>query len=98
MPANLQRLVATGSLQFDVIDAMSAPLTKLYELDASFTATTLRQRLPDSFTQMTSLKQIRLSGCGGGARLTALPELGWDKIKSLRTVTLEVCLCVLSLS
>ena len=91
MPANLERLIVTRSAQFDVFDAMSAPLTKLVDLDASFTATTLRQRLPDSFTQMTSLREIRLNGCGGGPRITALPELGWDKIKDLRVVRLEVC-------
>ena len=91
MPANLERLVVSGSAQFDVFDAMSAPLTKLTELDASFTATTLRQRLPDSFMQMTLLRDVRLSGCGGGPRITALPELGWDKFKNLRVLTLQVC-------
>ena len=93
LPKSLRFLVATGSADFDVIDAMSGTLTKLFTLDASFTATTLRQRLPDKFVLMQSLKKVTLNGCGGGPRLTELP-LRWDRLTNLRELSFEVCLCV----
>ena len=89
LPKNLRRLVVTNSARFDVLDAMSEPLTKLEELDASFTATTLRSRLPDNFTDMKSLKALRLNACGGGQRLTALPD-DFRTLTNLKEIYLEV--------
>ena len=89
LPKNLIRLVITGSPHFDALDAMSEPLKKLELLDASFTKTTVRERLPDSFVKMPKLRLIKLNGCGGGPRLTELPE-DFDRLTKIKQLELQV--------
>ena len=89
LPKNITQLVVTGSPYFDVLDAMSEPLENLDLLDASFTKTTVRERLPDSFVKMKTLNTIKLNGCGGGKRLTKLPE-NLHLLTKLRRLELQV--------
>ena len=92
LPKTLERLVVTQSQHFDLADAVGdQAFDKLSILDVSFTATTMRKRLPDSFKKMKALKHLKLDACGGGLRLEEISADFLDSFKKLRGLHLQVC-------
>ena len=92
LPKSVNRLVVTQSQHFDVVDALGdGHFENLEEMDASFTATTMRTRLPDSFKKMNRLKYLKLNACGGGPRLTELSADVLEALEGLQGLELQVC-------